>query len=62
MQEVRSKQGHTNNKAKQHNTPKTVTFPNKHELPRVGHVLHMCMRSCIVSIARGEGRGGGGAL
>ena len=34
--EERSKQGHTNNKAKQHNTPKAVTFPNKNELPRVG--------------------------
>ena len=32
----RSKQGHTNNKAKQHNTHKVVTFPNKNELPRVG--------------------------
>ena len=28
-----SKQGHANNKAKQHNTPKTVTFPKKIELP-----------------------------
>ena len=27
--EERSKQGHTNNKAKQHNTPKAVTFPKK---------------------------------
>ena len=26
----------TNNKAKQHSTLKTVTFPNKNELPRVG--------------------------
>ena len=33
--EKRSKQGHTNNKAKQHSTPKAVTFP-KNELPRVG--------------------------
>ena len=30
------KQGQTNNKAKQHNTPKAVTFPKKNELPRVG--------------------------
>ena len=35
-EEKRSKQGHTNNKAKQHNTHKVVTFPNKNELPRVG--------------------------
>ena len=34
--EERSKQGQTNNKAKQHNTPKVVTFPKKNELPRVG--------------------------
>ena len=31
----RSKQGQTN-KAKQHSTPKAVTFPRKNELPRVG--------------------------
>ena len=30
-----SKQGQTN-KAKQHCTPKAVTFPKKNELPRVG--------------------------
>ena len=35
MKEERSKQGQTN-KAKQHNTPKAVTFPEKNELPRVG--------------------------
>ena len=29
------KQGNTNNKAKQHNTPKTVTILNKNELPHV---------------------------
>ena len=34
--EGRSEQGQTNNKAKQHSTPKAVTFPNKNELPRVG--------------------------
>ena len=34
--EGRSKQGHSNNTAKQHNTPKAVTFPKKTELPRVG--------------------------
>ena len=35
----RSKQGQTNkqtNKAKQHSSPKAVTFPRKNELPRVG--------------------------
>ena len=34
--EERSKQGQTNNKAKQHSTPRAVTFPKKNELPRVG--------------------------
>ena len=34
--EERSKQGRTNHKAKQHNTPKAVTCPKKNELPRVG--------------------------
>ena len=34
--EERSKQSHTNNKAKQHSTPKAVTFPKKNELPHVG--------------------------
>ena len=33
--EERSKQGQTN-KAKQHSTPKVVTFPKKNELPQVG--------------------------
>ena len=32
----RSKQDQTNNKVKQHRTPKVVTFPKKNELPRVG--------------------------
>ena len=32
--EERSKQGQTNNKAKQHSTPKAVTFLKKNELPR----------------------------
>ena len=34
--EERSKQGRTNNKAKQHSIPKVVTFPKKNELPQVG--------------------------
>ena len=34
--EESSKQGHTNNKAKQHSTPKAVTFPKKNKLPQVG--------------------------
>ena len=34
--EERSKQGQTNNKAKQHSTPKAVTFLTKYEQPRVG--------------------------
>ena len=33
--EGRKKQ--TNNKAKQHSTPKAVTFPKKNDLPQVGH-------------------------
>ena len=36
QKEGRSKQGQTNNKAKQHSTPKAVTFPKENELPRVG--------------------------
>ena len=40
MKEGRKKQARsnkqTNNKAKQHSTPKVVTFPKKNELPRVG--------------------------
>ena len=32
----RSKQGLTHNKAKQHSTPKAVTFPKKNELSRMG--------------------------
>ena len=39
--EERSKQGQTNNKAKQHSTPKAVTFRNKNELPRVGLHVHL---------------------
>ena len=34
--EKRSKQGQTNTKAKQHSTPKAVTFPKKNELPQMG--------------------------
>ena len=34
--EEKNKQGHTNSKAKQHSTPKAVTFLNKNELPQVG--------------------------
>ena len=34
--EGRSKQGQTNNEAKQHSTPKAVTFPKKNEPPEVG--------------------------
>ena len=41
------------NKAKQHSTPKAVTFPIKNELPQVGHVhvyinIHVyTVRTCI---------------
>ena len=34
--EERSKQGQTNNKAKQHSAPKAVTFQKKNKLPQVG--------------------------
>ena len=47
--EERSKQGHTNNKAKQHSTPKAVTFPRKTELPWVRlHVLYNHVQLGIV--------------
>ena len=36
MQKEGRKQGQTNNKAKQHSTPKTVTYPKKNELPQLG--------------------------
>ena len=38
--EERSKLGQTNNKAKQHSTPKAVAFP---ELPQVGMYMYMYM-------------------
>ena len=31
------------NKAKQHSTPKAVTFPKKNELPWVGHMYMYCI-------------------
>ena len=45
-----SKQGQTNNKAKQHSTPKAVTVPKKNELPRVGleHVHTELMVSLFI--------------
>ena len=51
--EGRSKQGQTNNKAKQHSIPKVVTFPKKNELPRVGlepTTLYMYMYSYIAQM------------
>ena len=50
--EERSNQGQTNNKAKQHSTPKVVTFPKKNELPRVGLepttlYTRTCTRLCM---------------
>ena len=36
--EERSKQGQTNKKAKQHSTPKAVTFLEKNELPQGMHM------------------------
>ena len=42
--EGRKKQAcQTNNKAKQHSTPKTVTFPKKNELPQVGLEPNTCI-------------------
>ena len=43
--EERSKQGTI--KAKQHSTPKAVTFPKKNELPRVGLEPTTLMYICI---------------
>ena len=49
----KSKQGQTNkqtNKAKQHSTPKVVTFPEKNELPQVGlerTLMHISSRPFI---------------
>ena len=39
--EERSKQGQTNNKAKQHSTPTAVTLPKKNELPRMGQYVYV---------------------
>ena len=41
--EERNKLARSNkqNKAKQHTTPKAVTFPRKNELPRVGLHVHV---------------------
>ena len=47
--EERSKQGQTNNKAKQHNTLKAVTFPKKNELPQVHVVLDL--QACTLAVA-----------
>ena len=51
--EERKKQARSNkqNKAKQHRTPKAVTFPKKNELPRVGLELTTLYRECF---KRGE--------
>ena len=51
--EGRSKQGQTNNKAKQHSTPNAVAFPKKNELPLVGlepttlYTRSSCTCTCI---------------
>ena len=44
--EERSKQGQTNNKTKQHSTPKAVTFPKKNELL---NFLHSFLSACYLS-------------
>ena len=41
--EERSKQGQTNNKAKQHSTPKAVTFPKKNELLTYTCIVHVVL-------------------
>ena len=51
--EERSKQGQTNNKAKQHSTPKAVvTFSKKNELPQVDmYVLYLhSMHGCLYTL------------
>ena len=56
--EERSKQDQTNNKAKQHSTPKAVTFPKKKELPQVGleptTLYYMCMYMLMYMLMRDE--------
>ena len=56
--EERCKQGQTNNKAKQHSTPKAVTFPKKNELPRVGlepTILYTQTCTCTAHVPRWNG-------
>ena len=45
--EDRSKQGQVNNKAKQHSTPKAVTFLKKNELPQYTLDKQAYYISCI---------------
>ena len=40
-----------NNKAKQHSTPKAVTFPKENELPRVG-LKPMTLYTCTSKISK----------
>ena len=47
MKEERSKQGRTNNKAKQHSTLKAVTYPKKYEPPRGTHLQYMCISVAV---------------
>ena len=55
-------------KAKQHSTPKVVTFPKKNKLPQVGSCTHVFPCMCefkghaIIACKQGRegGRGGGG--
>ena len=47
--EKRSKQGQTNNKAKQHSTPKAVTFPKKNE--HVGVLCCFALFVCLTLLA-----------
>ena len=44
-EEERSKQGHTNNKAKQHSTPKAVTFPKEKLAASGGTQTHDTLHS-----------------
>ena len=54
--EERCKQGHTSNKAKQHNTSKAVTFQNKNELCRVGFELYNHVHVHVLMRDEKEGR------
>ena len=53
QKEERSKQGHTNNKAKQHSTPKAVTFLKENELAASGGMYTLII-VIIVQLVNGD--------